>query len=485
MASRIAVLRGHLCGNRASAADDATAGHPRDDVGTSTAEAAAAAITAPGPLSGIVVLEVANWIAGPCCGALLADLGAEVIKVEPPEGDSMRYTLRQPQPPNAPKRRPGDAIDFPHQVSNRGKRSIAIDLEGAEGQKLVHDLARRADVFLTNLTPPRLERYDLAPARLRALNQRLIVAAVSGWGLSGPKRDENSFDVTAFFAHGGVMSLLGEPGDNPVKPVLGQGDHTTGLAALGGVLSALLLRQRTGQGCVVEASLLRTASWTVASELANALVDGVQPKARTRFDSPNVASNTYKCSDGRWLILVMPFPRYWDGLCKALGKPEWAAKDHVYSTPRGRSQRRDALVREMDAIFATATLAEWRDRLDAHHCIYSPLHDLPTLAADEQADAAGCFTWVEHEHAGRFRTINTPFGVHAGEGVFVGARGCAPSEPGADTDAVLGQTLGLGAAEVAELRRKGIVGHRPAKGSPLERWAATRASAAQAQAQGR
>ncbi len=134
--NRIAVVRGHLCGNCTSGAPASAGG--------------GGAAAAPGPLSGIVVLEVANWIAGPCCGALLADLGAEVIKVEPPEGDSMRYTLRQPQPPGAPKRRPGDDIDYPHQASNRGKRSIAVDLEGAEGRTLVHNLAQRADVFLTN-----------------------------------------------------------------------------------------------------------------------------------------------------------------------------------------------------------------------------------------------------------------------------------------------------------------------------------------------
>ena len=409
--------------------------------------------------------------------------------MEAPEGDSFRYTLRQPQRDDQPKAKAGARLDFPWQLDNRGKKSIAVDLSSAEGAALIHQLCARVDIFLTNLTPPRLRRYDLEPATLRQLNRRLIVASVSGWGLEGPMRDENSFDVTAFFARGGVMSLLGEPGENAVKPPLGMGDHTTGLAALGSILAALLLRARTGEGAVCESSLMRSATWTLGAELACTLVDGKQPKKRSRFDSPNVLSNTYRLGDGKWIILVMPFPRYWPKFCDALGTADaaaWKGAGHAYGTPSGRSKNREALTKLLDGVLAAQPLAHWGPRFDAHGVIWAPVAELSELVQDEQAQASGAFATLTHPVAGEFRTVNTPFGLFAGAGdaadaargesrdsaVFVGPRGCGP-EPGEHTRSVMAGLLGMGEGELDRLEQTGVLGFVPKAGSPVAKWAET------------
>ena len=194
-----------------------------------------------------VTVSLARWlavhrIAGPCCGALLADMGATVIKVEPPEGDSMRYVQRQPQDADGNFQQNGECIDHGFTLDNRGKQSIAVNLADPDGQQIVRDLAAKADVFLTNLLPVRLGRFGLDYPTIDASNPRIVYASVSGWGLSGPDPDRLAFDMTAFFARGGIMSMWGQPGDPPVKPRSGQGDHQTGLAAFSAILAALLLR---------------------------------------------------------------------------------------------------------------------------------------------------------------------------------------------------------------------------------------------------
>jgi crotonobetainyl-CoA:carnitine CoA-transferase CaiB-like acyl-CoA transferase len=176
-----------------------------------------------GALDDITVVEIANWVAAPSCGALLADLGADVVKVEPLGGDGMRGKLRQPSPANGMEH-----ADVPFQLDNRGKRSLAVDLSNPEGSALVRELVARADVVITNLLPGRLARYGLAPEQLRADHPALVYALVTGFGSVGPDADRSAFDLTAFFGRGGVMSLVGEPGDPPHAFRPGQGDHPTG-----------------------------------------------------------------------------------------------------------------------------------------------------------------------------------------------------------------------------------------------------------------
>jgi crotonobetainyl-CoA:carnitine CoA-transferase CaiB-like acyl-CoA transferase len=216
-----------------------------------------------GPLEDITVVEIANWIAAPSATALMVDMGASVIKVEPPSGDSMRNKLRQPR---FAEGFPGTDVVF--QLDNRGKRSIAVDIGDERGQAIVGELTDKADVVVTNLTRSRLERFGLGPDQVRARNPGLVYALVTGQGSTGEDADQLAFDVTAFFGRGGVTALLGEPDGLPVAPRAGQGDHPTGLALLVAILGALRVRDRTGEGQVVETALMRVGAWTIGCDLA-------------------------------------------------------------------------------------------------------------------------------------------------------------------------------------------------------------------------
>jgi crotonobetainyl-CoA:carnitine CoA-transferase CaiB-like acyl-CoA transferase len=181
-------------------------------------------------------------------------------------------------------------------VDNRGKRSITVDMRQEKGQMVVQRLAAKADILLTNLLPERLEKFSLDSDTLHGINPGLIYAQVSPWGLEGAEINNPGFDMTAFFARGGIMSLLGPPGTAPVLPRSGMGDHTTGLAALSSILAALRLRDQTGKGTVVETSLMRTSAWQIAADMSTALVDGKQPLRSERGLRPSPLTIPYRCA---------------------------------------------------------------------------------------------------------------------------------------------------------------------------------------------
>jgi crotonobetainyl-CoA:carnitine CoA-transferase CaiB-like acyl-CoA transferase len=401
----------------------------------------------PGPLDDIKVLEIANWIAAPSATALMADMGASVIKVEPPTGDTMRNKLRQPVWPEEVT-----PTDVAFQLDNRGKQSIAVDLRDERGVALVHRLALEADVLVTNLLPERLARYGLGIEALRKEHPALILAVVSGQGSSGPEANKLAFDTTAFFGRGGVLSLIGEPGDPPHHPRPGQGDHPTGLALLVGILAALRVRDRTGQGQVVETALLRSAAWTIGVDVAAALVDRRQPGRRGRKQAVSPMNTRYECADGTWLIMSSHNQGVWTSFCEAVGRPDLIS-DPRSETPLARFTNAEELVSILDEVFAAHPYEHWATRLAPTGIIWSKVADLPTLVDDPQARAMGMFAEIEHPTTGRFETLEAPFSLSDSD---VGVRGPAP-EIGEDTDAVLLE-LGLSVDEVAALRAAGVVG---------------------------
>jgi len=407
----------------------------------------------PGPLDDIKVLEIANWIAAPSATALMADMGANVIKVEPPTGDSMRNKLRQPAwPEGAP------TTDVVFLLDNRGKRSIALDLRDERGVALVHRLALEADVLVTNLLPERLARYGLDIESLRAEHPALILAVVSGQGTTGPEANKLSFDTTAYFGRGGVLSLLGEPGAAPIAPRAGQGDHPTGLALLCGILAALRVRDRTGVGQVVETALLRTAAWTIGADVAAALVDRRQPSPRSRTQTVSPMNTRYRCSDGTWLIMSSHDQAVWPRFCAAIGREDLVT-DPRAETALLRFQNGVELVGIIDEVFGAHPYEYWAERLDGTGIIWSKVADLPTLVDDPQARGMRMFAVVEHPTAGSLETLEAPFTMSDSE---VSVRGPAPGI-GDDTDEVLAE-LGISGAEVAALRAAGVVGP-PAAGT--------------------
>jgi crotonobetainyl-CoA:carnitine CoA-transferase CaiB-like acyl-CoA transferase len=400
------------------------------------------------PLEGVRVLEVANWLAAPAAAALMADLGAEVIKVEPPEGDAFRGFQMSSLGYQYPF-----AGNYGFELDNRGKRSISVALDKPGGPELVKRLARDADVFITNLVQTRRERYGLGFEDVRAVNPRLVYASFSGYGVRGPDRGRPGFDFAAFWARSGLMSLLGEPPSPPPLCRGGQGDHTTALNILAAVLAALRLRDRSGEGQHVEVTLQGTGIWTLAGDVQAALVSRENPSRHQRTQPANPIWNSYQAKDGLWVLLVMPMPDpYWPKFCAAIDKPEWAA-DPRYDSLAKRRAHSVELTKQVDAIFATRTRAEWAQRLDAQSLIWAPVATLTDVIDDPQVHEMGWFAPIDSPTLGKFETLGTPFKLY---GADVGPRGPAPAA-GEHTFEVL-SAAGLTDDELAKLAADGVIG---------------------------
>ena len=399
----------------------------------------------PAPLSGITVLEAANYVAAPSAGALMADLGATVIKIEPPGGEVMRGVVPTGGPGNLP-------FNFLFELENRGKKSVTIALDAPGGPELLLRLIETADVFLTNFMAPRLDRFGLTPEACLARNQRLIFVAVTGYGLEGPDAARPGFDFSAFWTRSGIMSLVGHPDAPPVLSRIAQGDHTTGINTLAATLAALRLRDLTGEGQVVDISLQQTGAYTIATDLARTLIDGSQPKVHDRTAPDNPLFNTYPTSDGHWILLVHMTPDpYWPKLCAALGL-KLLAQDASCATMAGRRAQGRELAAVIERAFRLHDLDHWTRELDANGLIWAPMVGLPEVVQDPALRERNAFQPLEMP-AGTYETVGTPFVIREAD---ISARGPA-SDPGADTAAIL-TAAGLSDEEVAEYAARGVFG---------------------------
>ena len=398
-----------------------------------------------GPLEGVRVIELANYLAAPASAALMADLGADVVKIEPPDGDVYRghRTLREEDP-----------ISFSFAVDNRGKRSMTLDLGHPEARDVVLRLASQADVFVTNLTPQRLSRYGVTFEDVSAVAPQIVFALLTGYGSEGPDADRPGFDGTTFFARSGMTWLIGEQGTPPVISRPGQGDHVAALNLLAGVLAALRLRDRDGEPQFVDVSLQQTGVWAVAADTQLALNrpdhDFERQNRNTHW---HLTRNTYETSDGRWLQLTMPLPeRYWARFCEAIEHSEWADDERYTSTATMR-ENGNALLPTIDEIFRSRDLAHWRERLDAAGCISSLITSPFEVVEDPQLRERGAFERVTHPSGASYEVIATPFKIH---GADIHARGAAPLV-GEHTNEVL-ESYGFSSEELAELAAKRVFG---------------------------
>jgi crotonobetainyl-CoA:carnitine CoA-transferase CaiB-like acyl-CoA transferase len=400
------------------------------------------------PLDGVRVIEVANWLAAPSAAALMADLGADIIKIEPPGGDAFRHlSLRSV----------GHDFDFAtnyaFELDNRGKRSITIDLGQPGGAEVVRRLAAGADIFITNLIERRRQQYGLSVQDIEAVNGRLVYVSFSGYGTEGPDADRPGFDYVAFWARSGIMGLLGDPGSAPVLCRPGQGDHATALNLLAATLAALRLRDQTGRGQVVDVTLVGTGLWTIGSDVSAALVSRAQPSPHDRTAPPNPIWNSYCCSDGKWLLLAMPQPEpYWPKFCEMVERPEWKT-DPRYASLLTRMKNTRDLTRQIESVFSAADSQAWRKRLDEAGLIWAPVLELPEVIEDETPRALGAFSEVTHSRFGAFETLAAPFTIR---GADVSVRGAAPL-PGEHTEEVL-RAVGFSAEEMADLAARGVFG---------------------------
>ena len=401
------------------------------------------------PLEGIRVVEIANWLAAPSAAALMADLGAEVVKIEHPAGDAWRQILMRGRKPDFD---PAVDFDAPYELDNRGKRGVALSLEAPGAADVVKRMVSEADIFISNLTAPRLARYGLTWESLQEANPRLIYVVLTGYGTRGPDSAMTAFDYSAFWSRSGIMSLIGEPDGPPMPCRPGQGDHATALNLLSGTLAALRLRDMTDEGQYVEVTLQRTGIWTIGADVSTSLVLGDQPPRIDRVQPGNPLFNSYQTADARWLMLVMPTSdRYWAPFCRAVGREEWI-EDERFSTFLGRVEHGAELAGAIQELMLGRSLDEWRPLLNAESLTWAPVAELPEVVSDPQLAAMNAWSVVETPE-GEFRTLNTPFDI---AGADVGPRGPAP-KTGQHTHEVL-QELGLSEEELAELAASGALG---------------------------
>ena len=360
------------------------------------------------PLEGVRVVELASFVAAPAAGALLADLGAEVVKVEVPWGELYRHG-------NA--RMMGIDAEFagsaPFQMDNHGKRSLALDLALPEAQRALAQVVARADVLLTNVLPARLARYGLAPEQLVAEHPMLIVARLSGYGADGPEADTPAFDYTAYWARSGLMEQLREIGQAPSFQRPGMGDHSASLALALGVVAALRARDREGRGQIVDVALQDVGYYVAGNDMAWALATGQSPPRHDRRKPRNPLWNHYPCRDGRSLFLVMiEADRYWPIFVQAIGRPE-LAQDERFADAFARYRNSSELVTLLDAVFGEHDLDEWGRRLDRYRLIWAPVRSHAEAGHDATALARGVFPELDHPELGRFRTVGAPLRLSA------------------------------------------------------------------------
>lgn len=399
-----------------------------------------------GPLEGIKVVEMGVWVAGPAAGGILADWGADVVKLEPPGlGDPARLFS---------KMLGGDLPFNPvFENDNRSKRSLVVDVRQEEGLRVAFDLLRQADVFVTNIRPAALARLGLAPEALAERFPKLVYGLITGYGREGPDADRAAYDIAAFWARSGIAGALAQPGSPPPFQRGGMGDHNAGLALAGGISAALFKRERTGRGQLVSTSLLREGMYTISFDLAVAARLGVGIQIGDRKTMGNPAMNCYADAEGRYLWIVgLEGERHWPPLARAVGRSDWI-DDPRYAEPRERAKNAEGLIRELDAIFATKTRAEWAEIFDEEDDLWwAPVNTIEDVLADPQAHAAGGFVEVP-DGAGVTLLPATPVDF---DGTPWAPRFMAP-EHGQHTEEILHE-LGRSASDIASLRSKGVLG---------------------------
>jgi len=392
------------------------------------------------PLAGYRVLELAHLIAGPVCGMYLADMGADVVKVEQPAvGDAAR-TIYDP-------RLAGDSVVF--LTVNRNKRSVALDLGTGEGRRVFARLAARADVVVEAYRGGVAERLEIDYARLAPLNPRLVYCSLSAFGPEGPWREKPGLDMLVQ-AMGGLMAVTGEPDGGPIlcgAPVL---DTLGAVSAALGVLTALLHRERTGEGQRVDVSLLGGALLAHAARLSVFLVTGQEPGRQGSAHPYLVPFQAFATADG-WIYVAVWVERLWKPFCTVIERPELAT-DPRFAGRDDRLRHRRELVAALAPIFLTRTVQEWLARLERHEVLCAPVNRYADLPTDPQVVASRMLLAEDHPRAGRLTTLDTPIRFSRTPG---GIRAHAPAL-GEHTDVVLSEA-GLAPDELARLRETKVI----------------------------
>ena len=401
-------------------------------------------------LEGLKVIEMATYVAAPAAGAMLRDWGAEVIKVEPLNGCPMRRFF-EGMKSNVPIE--GNPI---FTLDNRGKKGISINTSDEKGAKIVRELIKDADIFLTNVRPKSLESANLNHEELHKINPKLIYCSLTGYGLDGEERNRPGFDVAAYWSRSGMAHLTQRKGEEPLPIRTASGDHITAISTVSGILAAVYERTQTGKGKVVETSLLRTGIYSVSSDMALQLKFGRVPSTKKRDEQINPIFNFFKTKDDRWICLSPRAGGDYDlpKVVRALGKEDWL-DNKKFNTNQARRENAKEFIEEMDKAFSQHTMAEWGEKLDAQDLIWSPVQNLKEVSKDKQAIAGGAFSEVEDQGCSEnYSTVSSPVKFHNSDD---GPKGPAP-KLGQDNFEVL-KGIGINEEEINSLIDDGIVGN--------------------------
>ena len=370
-------------------------------------------------LAGVKVVEVSMWAFVPSAGAVLAEWGADVVKIEPPTGDPMRGLISAGVGPM-------EGIVFPWELWNRGKRTMALDLTNAQAQDIVLRLCEEADVFLTSYLPPIRRKLGIDEDAVRARNPNIVYACGSGQGYQGPEADKGGYDSISFWSRGGVSASATPPDhERPVgMPAGAFGDSLSGATLAGGISAALLKRERTGEGSLVDVSLLGTAAWCMqmssvgAAVMAAMVGDQAPTDPEPAAEMPPIGTvmnplvHTYKTSDGRWVALCMLQPdRYWEGVAHALGRED-LLDDERFADPATRWSEPAVLAEELQRTFLAKPLAHWREALATQPGQWDVVQLAGELREDPQLKANGHVQDVDYGSGRHLPLFTSP--VHFG-----------------------------------------------------------------------
>ena len=352
-------------------------------------------------LEGVKVIEMATYIAAPSAGGIMADWGADVIKIEPLGGCPMRQFYASAMTDDYPDN-PVSALD------NRGKRAIAINTGTDEGREIVRKLVEDADVFLTNVRPGQLKQQGLDFDTLSKINPKLVYASVTGFGLQGEEADKPGFDTAAFNAKSGFGWMMTPKGSAPAPLRTAAGDHITGIATASGILAALLKARDTGKGTLVESSLVRSAAYAVGCDYGTWLRYGRIARSRPREEAIVAINNFYMTKDDYWLFINgRPGEPDWPDVARAIGRED-LLEDERFASLRDRRRNGVALIALMDEAFAQKTIDEWKPILDKAGLIWSPVQTFEQAFEDKQMHEAGVYVDMPKADGSTYKNIASP-----------------------------------------------------------------------------
>jgi len=357
------------------------------------------------PLAGVRVVELATFIAAPCCARYLADLGADVIKVERPRGDDLRYTAVNEGRPF------GDAEDTSFTLENTGKRCITLDTKSAAGREALEKLIAQSDVFLTNWRQPALERAALDYESLKAKYPKLVYGIVSGYGEKGPDKDLPGFDFTAYFAHSGVMGTLYDRDSEPMLPLAGFGDHQVAMSLASGVIAALYRAEKTGRGDKVVVSLYHSGVWDVSLYLiASQYGDASTQYPIRKAELTNPLNSARKTADGRWFMFSLPaYDKLFNRFVKdALGREDLVNDPRFYPQTNLVNGHLDEWDEIFNAEVASHDVQYWIAQMKKADLPYAVCQTWDEILRDEQAYASDILTDVEFPNGMKRTMVRTP-----------------------------------------------------------------------------